>query len=150
MLKRSLFAVAAVALLAMVAQAGEIKMHEWPTSFVPQVLTTIPVVMDVGFWAQIKDQDKLKITLNQTGIHDYSGCTDVTILCNFNLTVSCSIAANGAVPGTYGCSVAPNTVDNPGAPVSVCATLSKADLTKTAGGTKGIQVATVTLKIVPR
>ena len=64
-MKKALFAVAAVALLAVAAQAGEIKYHEWPCAPIPQEITTIPVVMDVGYWVRIKDQDKLKITLKQ-------------------------------------------------------------------------------------
>ncbi|MGE5295308.1 MAG: hypothetical protein ACM3VT_10820, partial [Solirubrobacterales bacterium] len=61
MKKKELFAVAVVALMAVVAQAGEIKFHEWPCAPVPQEITTIPVVMDIGFWIRIKDQDKLQI-----------------------------------------------------------------------------------------
>ena len=65
MLKKSLFAVALVALLAATVPAGEIKIHDWPTTFVPQELTDIPVVMDVGYWVFIDKQGDLKIKLQQ-------------------------------------------------------------------------------------
>jgi hypothetical protein len=150
MLKKSLFLVAAVALLAATAQAGEIKTHSWPTTYVPQEVTDIPVVMDVGYWVSIKDQDDLKIKLQQQSIHSYEGCTNMTVECNFNLKLSCSISKTGAIDGDYGCSVSPSDIDNPGGVTSVCATLVDAKLGGTPGGTNDVHVATVTIKVVPR
>ena len=150
MLEKSLFAVALVALLAATAPAGEIKIHDWPTTFVAQELTDIPVVMDVGYWVYIKDQHKLKIKLQQKTIHEYEGCTDVAIQCNFSLRTTCSISATGAVPGKYSCSVANGDLDQPGGTVTVCATLKEADLKNTPGASKDVHVATVTLKVAPR
>lgn len=150
MVKKSLFAVAAVALLAVAAQAGEIKIHDWPCEFISQELTTIPVVMDVGYWIRVKDQDKLKIKLQQKDIHTYEGCTDMKVECNLNITLSCSISATGAVPGKYSASLSPADVDSPGGTVSVCAKLTDADLGKTPGGSKNVHVATVKIKVLPR
>jgi hypothetical protein len=159
MLKKSLFAVTVVALLAALAPAGEIKLHSWPTSYIPQELTDIPVLMDIGYWVFIKDQDKLKIKLSQTGSqgsntgqHQYEGCTDVAIQCNFDMKLSCSISKNGAVNGDYSCSVTPNTLSVGGGTVSVCAKIVKASLGTggLVGGTKDLQVATVTLKVAPQ
>ena len=154
-MKKALFAVAAVALLAVAAQAGEIKYHEWPCTPTPQEITTIPVVMDVGYWVRIKDQDKLKITLSQDAIHDYSGCTNANVETNSCLTFSCSISkvsVNGSVvvPGDYSCSVSPANIDAPGGTLTVCAKIAKADLSKVPGGSKGVHVANVTVKVVPR
>jgi len=156
-MKKALFAVAAVALLAVVAQAGEIKYHEWPCAPIPQEITTIPVVMDVGYWVRIKDQDKLKITLKQDSIHDYSGCTNATVETNTCLTFSCSIAkvkkdGVDVVGGdsSYSCSVSPANIDAPGGTLTVCAKIAKADLSKVPGGSKGVHVANVTVKVVPR
>jgi hypothetical protein len=98
-MKKVLFAVAAVALLAVTAGAGEIKIHEWPCQFIAQEVTSIPVVMDVGYWIKVKDQDKLRIKLTQKTIHSYEGCVDVVIETNTNITVSAKITATGAVPG---------------------------------------------------
>jgi len=154
-MKKALFAVAAVALLTVAAQAGEIKYHEWPCAPIAQEITTIPVVMDVGYWVRIKDQDKLKITLSQNSIHSYSGCTNATVETNSCLTFSCSIAkvskdGSVVVPGDYGCSVSPANIDAPGGTLTVCATLNNADLGKVPGGSKGVHVANVTIKVVPR
>ena len=85
-MKKALIALAVVALLAVSAQAGEIKSHEWPCAFVSLEITSIPVVMDVGYWVKIKDQDKLKIKLvqDEADIHKFKGCVDMVVECNFN------------------------------------------------------------------
>jgi hypothetical protein len=150
MVKKSLFAIAAVALLAVAVQAGEIKIHDWPCAFIPQEVTTIPVTMDVGYWIKIKDQDKLKIKLSQKSIHEYSGCTDMVVETNVNITLSCSISATGAVPGKWSCTVSPADINMPGGTATVCAKVLEADLSKTAGGSKNVHVATVSIKVVPR
>ena len=156
MLKRSLIAVAAVAVLASIAPAGEIKIHNWPCAFIPQEIAEIPVVMDIGYWVRIKDQDKLKIKLQQNSVHEYEGCSNMVVQCNFNVELSCSISATGAVGGKYSCwfddgdtnNVTP--VDSPGATVSICAKVKDANLNNVAGGTNNVQVATVKISVVPR
>lgn len=154
-MRKVLFAVAAVALLAVSAQAGEIKYHEWPTAPIPQEITTIPVVMDVGYWVRIKDQDKLKIVLSQDSIHTYSGSTTLTVETNSSLTFSASIAkvskdGNVVVPGNYSTSISPANIDAPGGTLTVSAKITDADLSKVPGGSKGVHVANVTIKVVPR
>lgn len=154
-MKKALFAVAAVALLAVAAQAGEIKYHEWPCAPIAQEITTIPVVMDVGYWVRIKDQGSLKIKLNQDSIHVYSGCTNMTVETNTCLTFSASIAkvkkdGNDVVPGSYSASVSPANIDAPGGTLTACAKITDADLSKVPGGTKGVHVANVTIRVVPR
>jgi hypothetical protein len=150
-MKKALVAMAVVALLAVSVQAGEIKLHNWPCTFVSVEITSIPVVMDVGYWVKIKDQDKLKIKLvqDETDIHKFKGCVDMKVENNFNIVLSCSISATGAVPGDYSCSVDPANVPAGGGTVKVCATLTKADLSKTPGNSKDVQVATVKIKVKP-
>jgi hypothetical protein len=150
MLKRSLIAVAAVAVLASIAPAGEIKIHNWPCAFIPQEIAEIPVVMDIGYWVRIKDQDKLKIKLNQISVHEYEGCTDMKVECNFDITLSCSISPTGAVGGKYSCSLNGADVNAPGGTVQVCAKLKDANLGDQPGGSKNVKVATVKISVVPR
>jgi hypothetical protein len=158
MLKKSLFVVAAVTLLAVAAQAGEIKIHNWPTSYIPQEVTEIPVLMDVGYWVSIKDQDKLKIKLSQINIHEYQGCTNIIISNNFELTFAPAITAatnpdTGAkiIDGDYSTWASPADL---GVGVehtaSICAKILKANLSQVTGGTKDVQVATVSVRVVPR
>ncbi len=149
-MKKALFAVAAVALLTVSAQAGEIKLHEWPCTLTPVEITTIPVVMDVGYWVSISSQSSLKITLAQESIHVYSGCTTMTVKTNTAVTLSTSIASNGTVGGTYSSWIDGSASIPMGtSSVKVCAKVTGADLSGVAGGTTGVQVATVTISVVP-
>ncbi len=147
--RRSVFAALLVALLATAAPAGEIRIYEWPTQFVPQEVAAIPVVMDVGYWMQIVNQNG-KIKLLQTGIRTYEGCLDLQVLCNFNLSLSASILATGAVSGTYSCSIVGADVDAPGGIARLCARLTNANLGSQPGGSKNVNVAIVTVRVAPR
>jgi len=157
MLKKSLFVVAAVTLLAVAAQAGEIKIHNWPTNYIPQEVTEIPVLMDVGYWVSIKDQDKLKIKLQQKSIQLYEGCTDIKLSCNFDLTVSVDVVqyvdpvSGNKIDGKYSGSASPADV-SPGVEqtVSICAKLDEAKLQTVTGGSKDVRVGTAKVKVVPR
>jgi len=151
MLKRSLLAVAVVALLAVGVQAGEIKTHEWPCTFVALEITSIPVVMDIGYYVRIKDQDKLRIKLvqDETDIHKFKGCVDMVVESNFNLVLSASINKTGAIAGDYSVSLDPTTANKGSTTVKVCAELKNANLTGQDAGTKDVQVATVKIKVKP-
>ncbi len=151
MLKRNSVAVAVVALLAAGVQAGEIKTHEWPTTFVPLEITAIPVVMDIGFYIRIKDQDKLRIKLvqDELDIHKFKGCVDMVVESNFNLVLSASISKTGAIAGDYSVSLDPSIANAGSTIVKVCATLTNAVLTGQLAGTKDVQVATVKIKVKP-
>jgi hypothetical protein len=151
MLKKSLFVVAIVAVLAGMAQAGEIKVHEWPLewSYTYQEITTIPVKMDVGFWLNIPDQDDLVINLQQSAIHTYEGCTAMAVECNFDVALAVKITKTGKIGGDYSCSVSPNTLTSGGGSVDVCAKLTKADLGDQPGGSSNVHVANVTVSVAP-
>jgi hypothetical protein len=151
MLKKSLFVVALVAVLAGMAQAGEIKVHDWPIewSYQYQEITTIPVRMDVGYWLNIPDQDDLKIKLEQSAIHTYEGCTPMTVQCNFDVALATTIEATGEVSGEYTSWVTPTTLTSGGGSVDVCAKLTKADLGDKPGGTDNVHVANVTVWVAP-
>lgn len=155
MLKKGLLIVAAVAMLAGAAQAGEIKLHVWPCAFIPQDFMTIPVTMDIGYWIRVKSQSKYIIKLTQIDTHTYDGCVTIPVETNFNATLSCKIAkVNGTdgkplVDGTYSCTIdIPNIVLGT-TNVKVCAHIANADLSKLAGGTKDVQVGVVTIQVVP-
>ena len=158
MLKKSLFAVAAVMLLAVMANAGEIKIHDWPTTYVPQEVCDIPVVMDIGFWINVRDQGDLVIELEQLGIREYEGCETITIDCNFDLTLSSSIVAEPVgdpyLPDAdYSTWINGADIDaGVGRTAEVCARVELGDLGlgETTAGASGVQVATVTVKVVPR
>jgi hypothetical protein len=152
MMKGCLTTAALIAILAVGAQAGEIKTHEWPCQFVALEITSIPVVMDVGYYVRIKNQESLRIKLvqDETDIHKFKGCTNMTVESNFNLALSCSISKTGAIDGSYSCSVDPTNCNAGSTTVQVCATLTNANLTGQPAGTKDVQVATVKIKVKPQ
>jgi hypothetical protein len=148
-MKKALFAVAAVALLAVSVQAGEIKTHSWPCTLTPIELTTIPVVMDIGYWVKVTNQDA-KIKLAQESIHVYSGCTNLTVKTNTAVTLSTTIAKTGDVPGSYSSWIDGSANIPMGtSTVKVCAKVTDADLSGVPGGTTGKTVANVTILVVP-
>jgi len=148
-MKKALFAVAAVALLAASVQAGEIKTHTWPCTFTPIQIATIPVKMDVGYWVAIENQGDLVINMAQESIHVYSGCTNISVKCNVAVTLSCSITPTGDVPGDYSCSITSPNIPFGGGTTQVCARLENANLSGVPGGTTGKQVASVKISVVP-
>lgn len=148
-MKKQLFAVAAVVLMAVVAQAGEIKIHDWPCALVPQEVATVRVTMDVGYWVQVVQQDRV-IKLSQVDIHTYQGQQTYDIRTNTCLTLSCSISPTGQVPGTYGCSIDPAQINAGTTPVVVRATLTNANLANVPGGSRDVHVANLTIRVVPR
>jgi hypothetical protein len=152
MMKGCITTAAVIAILAVGVQAGELKIHQWPCQFVPQEITSIPVVMDIGYWVKIKDQDTLRIKLVQdaSDIHKFKGCTDMCVESNFNLTLSCSISKTGAIDGDYSCSVNPADCNPGSTTVQVCATLKDAKLGGQAAGSKDVHVASVKIKVKPR
>jgi len=121
MIKRTLIAIAVVALLATSAQAAlsehyfdfgdhrgvkvdgkDTPTFRWPYSWSYQALTicNIPIVMDVGMYVKVIDCDKKKITLVQVNCDDigkggkypcYKGCTDFNVIANFEVKMGASL-----------------------------------------------------------
>lgn len=160
MLKKSLLAVALVALLASMASAGEVKLDDWPSTIIynPEKIADIPVVMDIGYWVFIPDQDDLQIKLHQTsaaghsGKHAFEGNTDMEVRSNFDLTLSTSIAGTGAIGGDFSSWVTPDACSAGTNVVKVYARLTDANLGSggLAAGMKDVHVATVTVRVVPQ
>lgn len=150
-MKKALVAMAVVALLSVGVQAGEIKTHDWPCTFVALEITSIPVTMDIGYYVRIKDQDKLKIKLvqDEQDIHKFTGCTNMVVETNFKCVLSASISKTGAIAGDYAVSLDTTTCEVGSTTVKVCATLTNANLTGQLAGTNDVQVATVKIKVKP-
>jgi len=149
MLRQSLITVCAVALLTTAASAGEVRCYDWPVTYVPLEIVDIPVVMDVGFWVDIVNQDDI-IKLRQVSVHKYQGCLDLDVRCNFPLTLSCFIVSTGAIEGQYSCLIQDPDVDPPRGTATVCAQLEDAELAGQPGGARNVHVATITIRVVPR
>jgi hypothetical protein len=144
-----LLVIGSIVLLATSLQAGEIKVHEWPVQFIPLEVTSYPVVMDIGFYMEIVNQYDV-IKLQQVTIQKYEGCIDVKVKTNFNLLLSCSITATGAVGGTYTATLTDAAISPPYGVAKLCVKLENANLTSQPGGSKNVHVATVVIRVVPR
>jgi hypothetical protein len=149
MLRGRLLVIASVVLLTTAVQGGEVKFHLWPTQFVPLEVASFPVVMDVGFWMEIVNQNDV-IKLQQITIHRYQGCIDLKVRCNFKLFLSSTITPTGAVAGTYTANIQNATIFPPYGVAKLCVTLDNANLVGQPGGSKNVHVATVTIKVVPK
>ncbi len=121
MIKRTLIAIAVVALLATSAQAAlsehyfdfgdhrGVKVdgkltptYRWPGSWSYNALTicNIPIVMDVGMYVKVIGCDTKKITLQQVNCADigkggkypcYKGCTDFDVIANFEVKMGLAL-----------------------------------------------------------
>ena len=153
MLKKGLFVVAAVAMLAMTAQAGEIKLHQWPCTLVPQEITVIPVYLNAGYYIYIKDQSNLKIDLSQvTGsIKNYTGSCTMVVKTNFNVAFSCEVTpVAGYSADSWTATPSPATLAPSAAEQNVVITLDVVNLNLAAvpAGVNTL-IANVKVKVVP-
>ena len=106
MLKKSIIGLVLLA-LAMPAFAGDDIETKWEKGTWPVFYKFMPacdkvkVIMNVGYYTKIKNCKVLKITLNQTSISEYQGCTDFEIMSNFDLELGATIVptSDGATLG---------------------------------------------------
>jgi hypothetical protein len=121
-LKRSLIALAVVAMLASCVNAGEIKAHCWPCQFVALEITTIPVTVDVGYYVLIKDQNKLGIKVKQdsSNFKNFAGClnqngkTRMVVVTNFEIELAASVSKASGMEGNFKVSLTDETSDASG------------------------------------
>jgi hypothetical protein len=177
MLKRSLIAVAVVAMLVSCVSAGEIKAHRWPTQFVEIEITSIPVTVEVGYYVVIRDQNKLGIKLKQdsqnfnnfAGCLNKSGVTKMKVETNFELKLKASVSKASGIEGSFQVSLTDDTSDASGGGyggtaeitvpvgsnnVPVCVKLNGNDktlwsITKNNAPGTSVQVATVKITVKP-
>jgi hypothetical protein len=94
MLKKVLFVVAAVAMLAVTVQAGEVqtKVHAWPMAPVPVEITQIPVFINAGFYISVEKNDyKIKLAQLTGSKTKYEGCVTIKVKANFVAILTATI-----------------------------------------------------------
>ena len=152
MLKKSLFAVAMLAIV-MPAFAGALKVHEpWPCAPIPQEVCKIDVVMDVGYYINIVDQKAITVkqdTSSADPYRTYVGCKKTDVKANFNAQLSLSAAATSLAGGSWSATATPSIVTPPLTNVEICVKGTGVDIDKLSGGAKGVKVAEVTVKVLP-
>jgi hypothetical protein len=107
MLKKSLIAIAVLA-IAMPCFAGTLKVHgDWSQTTVitydPMLVATIDVLINVGYYIHLVDQDAITITQCDLAVYDYCGSYTTATVSNFRAQVSANIAADAgsAAGGTW-------------------------------------------------
>ncbi|MCH8193008.1 MAG: hypothetical protein IIA65_03190 [Planctomycetes bacterium] len=155
MLKKSLIAIAVLA-IALPAVAGDIKVHvPWPKAYVPQAITTIDVILDVGFFIHVKDQDPIQVHQVSTADNPfttYAGCRTTDVISNFDAKlfgkVKSTSDAGGDWSATFDSSdemhVHPGTTA-----VEICVRGVKVKIEKLVGGAKDVKVAELTIWVLP-
>jgi hypothetical protein len=152
MLKKSLFAVAMLAVV-MPAFAGSVKIHEpWPCSLLPQEVAKIDVVMDVGYYIQIVDQGPLEVfqdTTSNDPYHTYTGCKTTDVKTNFTAQLILSAAGVGGSAGNWVPTASDLIISPPGENIEICVTGTDVQIDKLTGGAKDQKVAEITVKVLP-
>jgi len=152
MLKKSLFAVAMLAVV-VPAFAGQLKVHEpWPCAPIPQEVCKIDVVMDVGYYINIVDQKAITVKQDSTNsdpYHTYVGCKKTDVKANFSAQLLLSAASASAAGGTWSATATPSVVTPPLTNVEICVKGTGVNIDKLTGGAKAVKVAEVTVKVLP-
>jgi len=152
MLKKSLFAVAMLAVV-MPAFAGQLKVHEpWPSALIPQEVCKIDVVMDVGYYINIVDQKAITVAQDSTSsdpYHTYVGCKKTDVKANFSAQLILSAASYSLAGGSWSATATPSVVTPPLTNVEICVKGTKVNIDQLTGGAKAVKVAEVTVKVLP-
>jgi hypothetical protein len=153
MLKKSLIAIAVLA-IAMPALAGSIKIHDpWPTTLVEQEIATIDVQMDVGYYIHIDDQDPITVVQDTTAANPYktyTGCKTTDITSNFAANLTIEVAAVSAAGGGWSGTITPAAIPAGTTNVEICVTGNDVNIEALVGGSKGVKVAEATIKVLPQ
>jgi hypothetical protein len=168
MLKKSLIAIAVLA-IAMPAVAGQLKIHgNWPCSYDYQDVAVIDVLVEVGYYVHVVNQDPITLIQKQDAtdpFHTYEGCTTTAIQNNFIIDLKATIANTATdLGGTYvieSIDSVPAAVNNGGVwsidgmamgsqDVKICVLGTDVDITQVPGGTTTTNpVAQITISVVP-
>jgi hypothetical protein len=167
MLKKSLIAIAVLA-IALPAVAGDTKVHKpWPTKTIYswQDITTIDVVLDVGYYIHIKNQDDIEVSQASIDGSDpfftYYGCSESEVISNFHATITGDVVGTSAAGGSWSATF--QNLTNGGGAVDECEIWPgtqqvnmcvlgknvKIENLLEQGGEDDIKVAELTVKVVP-
>jgi len=153
MLKKSLIAIALLA-IALPAVAGDLKVHKpWPTKYVPQEITTIDVMMEVGYYIHVKDQKSMKVNQDTSASDPYKtyiGTKTTDIVSNFDAKLSGDVKADSAAGGEWKATFDPSTIAPGTTPVTITVKGAKVDIGSLKGDAgKEIRVAILHIMVVP-
>ena len=144
---------AAVAILAFACPtfAGTLKVHEWMCQYVPEAVCTVDVLIDVGYYICIENQDAVTL-IQQDCSTNYCNTYVSEVNSNFDAQMSVSIEACGDVTVqnltatiVSGCHVRAGITEI--LEVFICA--NNVSIENMQASTKGQKIATMTISVVP-
>ncbi len=150
MLKKSLIAIAVLA-LAVPAFAGSLKVHEWEitttTAYTAQTICTIDVLIDVGYYIVIENQDP--VTLEQDlDTNSYSGTYTTNVLTNFDAELSLAVA-NQMINGDISLGTESATILAPGGTLSCTITATDVAIEGLTAGDEGVKLCDIVITCIP-
>jgi hypothetical protein len=160
MLKKSLIAIAVLAIALPAIAADTQKYHKpWDSTTVVtyhwQDVSQINVVMDVGYWIQVKYDGDIKVEQDSSlgdPYTSYSGCAqDVEVKTNFAATIKATVDAASAAGGDWSATVNGfGTLDLAigSSLVDVCVAGTKVDISKLTQE-DNVKVAVVHIWVIP-
>jgi len=160
MLKKSLIAIAVLAMVmpVMAATTVDAKFHKpWTsrTVYSYQDVQTINVVMDVGYWIEIKYDGDIKVVQDASlgdPFFSYSGCKEgIAVKTNFAATLKAKVESKSAAGGNWSATImGASTYDVPKgtSTINVCVA-GKEVAIQNLEQADNIRVALVTIQVVP-
>ena len=174
MVKRTLIAIAVIALVAATVQAADpaIKIDTsnssdnkktdlWPWQYVALDLCEIPVYMEVGMYVQLKECNKREIKLKQVDCGDlghtnkkwpcYKDCDQVEIRANFDVKVGVSKDLDSILKNNWAGFEGGDTITGSGSwqKLTVCVEAAEVEIWESAPGDK-VDVGSITITVKPQ
>jgi hypothetical protein len=120
----------------------------------------IKVVLDVGYYLHVLDQNAIKVSQDSSAddpYRTYTGCATRDFLTNFPADVKATIASSGSAAGGEwsvtlkapgGSAAAQITIPQGTTPVDICVLGKKLNLEDLTGGDKNVHVADITIHFI--
>ena len=163
MLKKSLIAMAVLA-FAMPAFAGDMKFHDWPCEYVKQEVACIDVLIDIGFYVHILDQNPILLDQSRQWSDkghlwfDYNGYHNTDVVANFPAILHVkAYKADGApikdLRAWFNASGGPTSMLIPALTTTAVTTYVQARevrIDNMQGGTTGVKIGEVCYSVTPQ
>ena len=167
MVKKSLIAIALLAILATTVQAGDSAANprkfddDWPWTYTALEICQIPVYMDVGYYVELIDCHKKSIVLKQVSCDSiskaskyfpcYFGCTKFKIRANFEVKLGTKLYKDTiGIIKSWSVALSDDIVPGDGSQheIEACISAWDAEIWKNAPGNK-VKVGEVAITVKP-
>jgi hypothetical protein len=140
-----------LALLLSVSSSG-LEIQDWPTAYITEDMTEMDVLMTVGYYIQVMDQNPIHVSQDVTSAdpyRTYEGCKTTDIQSNFWAQLIVEAAAVSLAGGHWSATVEPDYVTPGISTVEICVRGENVQIEKLFGGAQNIKVAEIVVKVLP-